>query len=249
MGEREAFIRQICENPADNTVRLVYADWLTENAGAVVCPACADAEPTEDCEPHPSDIKCPTCRGAGRIPDDYHDRAEYIRWNLGVSLPSRKPFDTSPSLEWHPPIPRHTRREGPDRIEYLNGDGLAISLVYSRGFVSHLECTCKQFMADRFAAELFASQPITSVRLTDYIFCGRSREGEWILRVNNLGLRVPPESTATYLPVAFKPLIKGGEVYIEAYGDRRYDSEAEALTALSQACVAYGRDCAAHFLP
>lgn len=31
MTEREAFIRQICERPDDDTVRLVFADWLQEN--------------------------------------------------------------------------------------------------------------------------------------------------------------------------------------------------------------------------
>lgn len=31
MGEREAFIRSICENPADGVARLVFADWLSEN--------------------------------------------------------------------------------------------------------------------------------------------------------------------------------------------------------------------------
>ncbi|VTS01038.1 unnamed protein product [Gemmata massiliana] len=30
MTEREAFVRKICEAPADDTARLVYADWLDE---------------------------------------------------------------------------------------------------------------------------------------------------------------------------------------------------------------------------
>lgn len=31
MSERDAFIRRICENPAEDAVRLVFADWLQEN--------------------------------------------------------------------------------------------------------------------------------------------------------------------------------------------------------------------------
>lgn len=31
MNDRAAFVRRICENPADDTVRLVYADWLQDN--------------------------------------------------------------------------------------------------------------------------------------------------------------------------------------------------------------------------
>jgi uncharacterized protein (TIGR02996 family) len=29
--EQATFVSQICENPDDDTVRLVYADWLDEN--------------------------------------------------------------------------------------------------------------------------------------------------------------------------------------------------------------------------
>jgi uncharacterized protein (TIGR02996 family) len=35
MNEEAAFLRAICENPDDDTPRLVFADWLTEQGGAV----------------------------------------------------------------------------------------------------------------------------------------------------------------------------------------------------------------------
>ena len=31
MTEREALLRAVCENPDDDTPRLVFADWLDEN--------------------------------------------------------------------------------------------------------------------------------------------------------------------------------------------------------------------------
>src|SRR5215470_6975433 len=31
MNEREALLRAVCENPDDDTPRLVFADWLQEN--------------------------------------------------------------------------------------------------------------------------------------------------------------------------------------------------------------------------
>lgn len=34
MTEREAFVRRICEQPACDTPRLVFADWLQENGDA-----------------------------------------------------------------------------------------------------------------------------------------------------------------------------------------------------------------------
>ncbi len=37
MSDEDAFVRQICENPLDDTVRLVYADWLQENGHADRC--------------------------------------------------------------------------------------------------------------------------------------------------------------------------------------------------------------------
>src|SRR4051794_34673610 len=35
MNEEAAFLRAICENPDDDTPRLVFADWLTEQGGPV----------------------------------------------------------------------------------------------------------------------------------------------------------------------------------------------------------------------
>ncbi len=31
MNEREALLRAVCENPDEDTPRLVFADWLQEN--------------------------------------------------------------------------------------------------------------------------------------------------------------------------------------------------------------------------
>lgn len=124
---RESFLRAICEQPDDNVVRLVFADWLDENGES--------------------------------------ERAAFIRWHLNYRLTSFRPFDTGPNLEWHPPLPRHSRREGADRVEYLDGDGVVMTLIYSRGFVSRIELPFAAFM--EHAKSLFSDHPITSVVLTD----------------------------------------------------------------------------------
>ncbi len=41
MNDRNAFLGAIIDNPADDLPRLVYADWLDENAGTVTCERCA----------------------------------------------------------------------------------------------------------------------------------------------------------------------------------------------------------------
>src|SRR6185503_5486865 len=39
--DRDALLRAICTNPADDTVRLVFADWLDEHPDAVPAPGAA----------------------------------------------------------------------------------------------------------------------------------------------------------------------------------------------------------------
>lgn len=162
-----------------------------------------------------------------------HERPAYIRFHIGCGT-MQWPFDTGPDLGWLPPIPNHTRRERPDRIEYLNGDGLAQSFVFTRGFVSHIELPCAAFM--EHAAAIFARHPVTDVRLTDRVPlddegagtyfgrpAGRAENWYWLVGPvrSSLPWEVPIESSG--------PVLKS------------FTSESDALDWLSRRCVAFGR--------
>ncbi|HUR55907.1 MAG TPA: TIGR02996 domain-containing protein [Gemmataceae bacterium] len=64
----EPFLRAICADPADDTVRLAYADWLDENGASPHAPDTSDEDAVADCGPDRS-------------------RAEFIR--LQIILPTR----------------------------------------------------------------------------------------------------------------------------------------------------------------
>ena len=137
MSERAAFIRAICERPACDTARLVYADWLQENG------------------------------------DDA--RAAYIRWmiaNRYVSPIPRVSFRQWFGLWWRRGCSRSNYRlDSRGRLEFSLSEysvaGPQNGVRVTRGFVSHVAMPCAVFVEPGFAADLFARQPIESVRLTD----------------------------------------------------------------------------------
>jgi uncharacterized protein (TIGR02996 family) len=72
-----ALLRAILLDPADDTPRLVYADWLEETAEQAECPTC-DGCGEVDGGPHDRDGPCPNCTGSGRVSDGRRERAEFI---------------------------------------------------------------------------------------------------------------------------------------------------------------------------
>lgn len=89
MSDQNAFLNAIKVTPADDAPRLVYADWLEENAGTVDCDWCRGTG--EDRPPNPVDTPqgrfvytgplgpCPKCKGDRVRPDGRRERAELIR--------------------------------------------------------------------------------------------------------------------------------------------------------------------------
>lgn len=70
MTDQEGLLKAIHANPRENTPRLVYADWLDENAGMLVCPTCGGRTGFNH---------CPRCDGSGRVPDGRATSAAFIR--------------------------------------------------------------------------------------------------------------------------------------------------------------------------
>lgn len=102
--DEAAFLRRIIEAPADDTPRLVYADWLEENAGRLPCPECAGAKRVRDYSFKPYHLPdgfgaegvpyrvfdCPACQGLGRgASDGRAERAEFIRLQCQLANPYR----------------------------------------------------------------------------------------------------------------------------------------------------------------
>ncbi len=107
-SERDAFLRAIIADPADDVRRLAFADWLDENAGTVECRHCegegriADAGGSGLMTTVPAsrvntyvrysdDRDCPTCRGTGQVSDGDPDRAEFIRVQCELARLPPKP--------------------------------------------------------------------------------------------------------------------------------------------------------------
>jgi uncharacterized protein (TIGR02996 family) len=81
-------LRAVLNDPHDDTLRLIYADALEENAREGVCPTCngrrtvrsrtrtAEMDPTEY---GVSWSTCDRCSGSGHVSDGRRERAEFIR--------------------------------------------------------------------------------------------------------------------------------------------------------------------------
>ena len=87
MTDERDLLRAIPENPADDVVRLVYADWLEEHGGTLVCPKCKGTRIERRYESVGREFSgfsmeyrsydCPC--GTGTVPDGRREQAEFIR--------------------------------------------------------------------------------------------------------------------------------------------------------------------------
>lgn len=71
------FLTQIVRDPFDTSLRLIYADWLEEHQGAIVCPECNQRGWLDTPTRMPYD--CNFCHGQGVISSTNGAKAEFIR--------------------------------------------------------------------------------------------------------------------------------------------------------------------------
>lgn len=139
MNERQAFIRAICEEPDEDTHRLVFADWLDENGEpnwAEYIRATGD-----DVWPAFAGMYSAFCNELVAL----SPRLQVGGFGQGLGA-RKQPY-------WRFGLP--------------GGVGEQAFFYFDRGFVCHIELPCAEFVREGFAAALFAAHPITSVRLTD----------------------------------------------------------------------------------
>lgn len=98
--DERALVRGIIANPADFTARLVFADWLQENAEPLqTCPKCKGARCVR--QPRGVAIECDRCDCTGTVSDGRAERAELIRVQCELArLPNL--FHKSASLDGCP---------------------------------------------------------------------------------------------------------------------------------------------------
>ncbi len=220
--DRRSFLRAICENPADDVVRLVYADWLEENGERSL---------------HAEMIRLQI---GGRVPSNRPGR--WVKAAIGESGGSL--------LEWtngfgkqDRSITAYATREGVVAYSAFTAgsderNAQRRRILITRGFVSRVSLSCKVFM--QHAGALFAEHPITEVRLTDRT----ARHGLPFppLHFGWQILQVIQPATANYMipTEIFSRMVETGGLS----NWRHYVGVDAANTSLSAACVSYGRSLA-----
>lgn len=230
-----AFIRAICESPADDAPRLIYADWLEETARDVEC----DQPGYDDGEPH---FQCPTCDGSGVVSDGRRERAEFIRVQCELAL-----FDRwCHNADFHVQTPRGVnidelrRRErellaGNNRRWFHGCPGLldvtdSFTWDYRRGFISHVTCSVADWL--RHGRDIVQRQPVERVTISD------KRPGRFSNMIVWYG-SAHPNSVYT-LPLELWGHLRNARDDFSQWTNH-YPTEADALDAISDACLCWAR--------
>lgn len=224
---REALLRAILEDPADDLPRLAYADWLEENGDSNDRVHAAFVRAQLEMA-KVVDQQCDQCRAHGRGgqhtngpcrcgPEFKARRSEAIHQANDM-------LDASTATQIRRTLARVAwAQQGLGRKVHV------VSHIFRRGWIDKVSCSLAEFMADGFVAELFANHPITEVKLLEK--CPERVERDpgdplWTFfrseilddRPHHLPLALLNWTAATYFP-----------------------TEDAASAALSRACVAYGR--------
>lgn len=227
MNTLDGLLRAVLENPADDTLRLVYADALQDADEADRAEFIRmSVEANRSTAPCYHDLTrppgCPTCAlhiRADALAREWTDGE--INWERWAGLPS---------IGW-----ACHNLTGEPRTKLLR---TANGFRFRRGFVAEIRLPLAAFVSH--ANDLFSRHPIEAVVLTDKDPDPIGQRTQWPLWS---WVRQHPYSNAPHLvPDDLWQLLAGYDTTPDArvYG-RRYASAAAADAAMSAACVAYGR--------
>jgi uncharacterized protein (TIGR02996 family) len=225
----DALLRAVLDDPADGSVRLVYADWLEENGQGeraefirVQC-ALAGGKP---CLADSASPRC-SCRPECR-------RCALRRREREVALRCRE-WSGLPLLN----MPWFVDYRGPTL------SGLPPRALFRRGFVAEASCACADWL--RHGPRLVRLQPLERVRLADREPTRYGNQGLmhppgprwlWFVAPSSGEMIYPPRHPAE-IP---RPI---WTVYAELYRAEdlgwEHPTEEAAWDALSRACLAWAR--------
>ena len=224
MSDGDALLRAILLNPAEDTPRLVYADWLQENGGDEYAEFIRGSVEI-------AVIARANRAGLGTIDSDV--RQEDLFYREAVLSRTVYPRHVHPVFNWLTSV----------GIDYG-------SCVFNRGdFLAEISCTLATFM--EHAKALFSAHPIERVTLTDRLALGDDLlDGGLYRSWNRDRTRIQSmwPNFSYYLPAPIFDRLKDGDLIRDPQGIeefRRYTVyQQPAYADLSQACVAYGRSLA-----
>lgn len=179
MTDESAMISAILAAPDDDSPRLIFADWLDEHGGDVVCPRCdgggkvgvsflyrkGDPLKVEAKVPH----GCTDCSGTGYVSNGNAERAEYIRVSIKeFNLHQRCNGSYTAADNAEANTLRNRKRKLWSRLKWrqeISVGKLGLSAVkWSRGFVDAVTLTAADWL--QHGDQILASQPVTTVSLT-----------------------------------------------------------------------------------
>lgn len=225
------FIARILADPADDTPRAKYADWLREQPdpalavrGEFIAVQLEKARVDHDRESR--------LAGAMMGPP-YEDLCRRERGLLEAHGP-----------EWQDGLPGEPLDYMPGTASFRRrlGDATAI-FVWRRGFVERVECSCADWLSHGPA--IVAAQPVTEVRLTDRrpLHDGdEATEERWYSWITNDGLEASADDRR--IPLAWADELPEWPWPRYTPYRWRYPTEADAHAALSTAAVAWARNAA-----
>jgi uncharacterized protein (TIGR02996 family) len=206
----DALIRSILANPSDDAPRLVYADWLEEHGRA------------EYAEFIRVQVELAGRGFGGGLHTDEQGRLLHMPPDI-AGMWARQ-FDLFEARDGWPDLPTGMA-DWPLYPVKTQGTRVRVR----RGFVERLSCQSGDFMS--LAAELFARQPVTHVRLVDLQPAWERHDGVYVWDTVRPG--IPPYPDHWVPAPLWAVLFECGSV--------TYETADEADNALALACVQYGR--------
>lgn len=181
-SEEAALLAAIIAAPDDDTPRLVYADWLQEQAVDATCGECdagrVFSRDVQSLRPAGAWHTCRRCGGSGRLTDGRVGRAEFIRvqCELAVLNDRHRRGDASPEdTDRRQALQRRERqltitvypREIWPTFDWLRGLGInpdGCALDPRGGWIAAVTCAAAEWVAHGDAIR--ARHPVTRVQLT-----------------------------------------------------------------------------------